>query len=446
MLSGMRDDPPHTPVPLAVRSVHFAHPGSDLAIVMREPATDAPLGERPEWIAGARDEPAAYVQGSRPTVSVVFAAAPGTATLETTIGAVGGASGPGITPRPVALTFDGAGESAPVLFELDAPLPGRVGSTRLAWAWFLRGPWGEAPIGATEHLVHLTWRPPLAAAPWAQPVYGTYPAPSPKVAVDNWTYAPMVAWTSEWASGAGSELEICESIARCVARSGLAYYVFAWDVRTMLLQGGGMCGGWYKLFQGLAAAQGVPVQRRSYSVDWRSLTPTEAMWCAIVVEAPGINRAEPVEGASAFHDADHGYRGIVPIEDVTRRRYRFWGEPGGIHDGHCINFLEADGRWHLYDVCFLDRGIPLDRFELPPVDHRRIEVGQMGTFRSAYLDRAVAWMLGSLEADGRFYQSIHGTCPGNAPASTPCPPTNGLSVRTETIPDEGPGITFLWGP
>jgi hypothetical protein len=55
-------------------------------------------------------------------------------------------------------------------------------------------------------------------------------------------------------------------------------------------------------------------------------------------------------------------------------------------------------------------------------------------------------MLGSLEADGRFYQSIHGACPGNAPASTPCPPTNGLSVRTATIPDEGPGITFLWGP
>src|SRR5690606_5750444 len=188
-------------------------------------------------------------------------------------------------------------------FELSAPLPDRVGSVRLAWAWMLRGPWGEAPLGTTGHLVHLTWRTPLPAAPWAEPVYGSYPAPSPEVAVDNWTYAKLVEWTCEWAAGAGSELEICEAIARNVSRSGLAYYVSAWDVRTMLLQGGGMCGGWYKLFQGLAAAQGVPVHRRSYSVDWRALAPTEAMWCAIVVEAPGINRTEPVEGASAFHDA-----------------------------------------------------------------------------------------------------------------------------------------------
>jgi hypothetical protein len=446
MLSGMSDDPGAPPVSIAVRSVHFAHPGSQDAIVMRDPATDAPLGERPEWIAGVRNEPAAYVRACRPTVSVVFAAAPGTAALDATIGAVGEGSGPGITPRPVSLAFDAAGESPPVLFELAAPLADQVGSTRLAWAWFLRGPSGEVPIGATDHLVHTTWRAPLAAAPWATPVYGSYPAPSPNVAVDNWAYAPMVAWTSGWAAGAGSPKEVCDAIAGNVARSGLAYYVSAWDVRTMLLQGGGMCGGWYKMFQGLAAAQGVPVLRRSYSVDWRCLTPTEAMWCAIVVSAPGINRAEPVEAPSAFHDADHGYRGTVPIEDVTLRRYRFWGEPGGIHDGHCINFLEADGRWYLYDVCFLDHAIALDRFELPPADHSRLEVGQQGTFRSAYLDRAVDFMLGSLEADGRYYESVHGACPGKAPSSTPCPPTNGLSVRTDTIPDEGPGITFLWGP
>jgi hypothetical protein len=200
------------------------------------------------------------------------------------------------------------------------------------------------------------------------------------------------------------------------------------------------------MFQGLAAAQGVAVERRSYSVDWRVLEPTEAMWCAIVVESPGINRTEPVEGASAFHDADHGYRGNVPIEDVTQRRYRFWGEPGGIHDGHCINFLEAEGRWYLYDVSFFDHGIELERFELPPTDHRRIEIGTQGTLRSAYFDQAVSFMLGSLEADGKFFQCMHGAPGPGEPPHKPCPPVNGLSVRTPTIPDGGPGITFLWGP
>jgi hypothetical protein len=97
----------------------------------------------------------------------------------------------------------------------------------------------------------------------------------------------------------------------------------------------------------------------------------------------------------------------VPIEDIRQRRYRFWGEPGGIHDGHCINFLEAEGRWYLYDVCFFDHGIALERFELPPTDHRRIEIGTQGTLRSAYLDKAVSFML-SLEADGHYFECSHG--------------------------------------
>ena len=243
---------------LSIYSVHFAYPGSADAIVMREPATDAPLGERPEWIAGERNEPAAFVRGSRPTVAVVFAAASGAAQLDATIGASGENSGIGIKPRQVSLRFDAKGLSAPVLFELAAPLPDQIGTSHLKWAWFIRVPSGDVPLGTTEHVVYTTWKAPLGAAKWALPVYGTYPKPSPPVPVKNWTYAPLVAWTCEWAAGADSPKEICDAIIRNASRSGLHYYVSAWDVRTMLLQGGGMCGGWYKMFQGLAAAQGVP--------------------------------------------------------------------------------------------------------------------------------------------------------------------------------------------
>ena len=68
-----------------------------------------------------------------------------------------------------------------------------------------------------------------------------------------------------------------------------------------------------------------------------------------------------------------------------------------------------------------------------------------GTFRSAYLDKAVSFMLGSLEADGHYFECSHGAHQPGEP-SKPLPPVNGLSVRTPTVPDIGPGITFLWGP
>ena len=96
-------------------------------------------------------------------------------------------------------------------------------------------------------------------------------------------------------------------------------------------------------------------------------------------------------------------------------------------------------------MCFFDHGIELERFELPPTDHRRIEVGGQGTFRSAYLDKAVSFMLGSIEADGHYFECSHGAHQPGEP-SKPLPPVNGLSVRTPTVPDIGPGITFLWGP
>jgi hypothetical protein len=235
---------------LSIRSVHFAHPGSRDAIVMREPATDAPLGEEPEWIAGERREPAAYVRGTRPAIAVVFAAAAGSAPLDATIGAAG--EGIGVTPKQVSLRFDAKGVSAPVVFEFSAPLPDQIGTAHLTWAWFIRVPSGMSPRHDRARGVHHL-KAPLAAT-WALPVYGCSSlAPVP---VKNWTYAPLVAWTCEWAAGADTPKAICDAIIANAARAGLHYYVSAWDVRTMLVQGGGMCGGWYKLFQGLAAVQG----------------------------------------------------------------------------------------------------------------------------------------------------------------------------------------------
>jgi hypothetical protein len=70
------------------------------------------------------------------------------------------------------------------------------------------------------------------------------------------------------------------------------------------------------------------------------LEPKESMWCAIVVEAAGINLKEPAEG-EYLPRREPRLRGYVPIEDRTTAAVPVLGEPGGIHDGHCINFLRA---------------------------------------------------------------------------------------------------------
>ncbi|MGH3163748.1 MAG: hypothetical protein ACRDOC_17840, partial [Streptosporangiaceae bacterium] len=76
----------------------------------------------------------------------------------------------------------------------------------------------------------------------------------------------------------------------------------AWDVPSMLATGGGYCGGWYRMFQAMAGAQGVPVKRRAFLVNWQNESRGRQRWCALVVKHPGINRAVPVEGPSTFHD------------------------------------------------------------------------------------------------------------------------------------------------
>ena len=64
----------------------------------------------------------------------------------------------------------------------------------------------------------------------------------------DWVYAPLMRWTSEWASGQDDELAICDAIIKNLPNSGLRYGVWAPDVREMLLNQGAMCFVWYQAF------------------------------------------------------------------------------------------------------------------------------------------------------------------------------------------------------
>jgi hypothetical protein len=409
--------------PFALHSIHFAFPGSP-AIGLKDPDTDDYLGQTPEWcVSTRRNEPAAYLRNTRASIQVVFRGDP-SADGAYAVGADG-------TPfqveeRPVNLVFDPAtGLSNAVVFSIRNRLPNRIGLHQTRFDWFLRSP-ASSPlclsVGSTSHRIGTTWKPmqPRAAD-----------------RLEDWVYKQLVEWTCEWAGGLDDEKAICDAIIGNLPRSGLCYGVDEHYVREMLLGGGGMCGGWYHLFQQMAHCQGVFVHRRCFLVDWREQGNGEVLWCALVIREGGLNQPQPTHAASEFRDNDTTFPITTPIPLATRTeaRYRFWGRPGDYQDGHCINFLEHNGRLYLYDACFCRESVEVD-MPLPPDDFSVLGGTQLSSFKAEYLDRAVAYMLGTLYNGSTLHRSDHTRR------------INGMSVRTDLIPTVvrgDPGLTFSWG-
>ncbi len=323
--------------PFEIHSVHFDFPGGQ-AIRLRDHTTDSVLGLTPEWAADARNELVAYVRGTSPQLQAVFQGTPA-ANGSYSMGAEGTHSD--LAEQQVNLIFDVAtGLSQPVTFSVGDPLPNVIGRHRMAFDWYTLDP--VAPerlhVGNTAHVVCTTWRAMV---------------PIPAQGLSPWAYARLVEWTSEWAAGCDDEKEICDAIINNLALSGLRYGVSERRVREMLIRGGGMCGGWYLMFQHMAHIQGVFVHRRCFLVHWRTIPNGEESWCALVIRTGGLNQPAPTHVASLFRDHDGPFPAApLTLVHCTERRYRFWGSPVGWHDGHCVNFLEHDGRLYLHDACF----------------------------------------------------------------------------------------------
>jgi hypothetical protein len=423
------------PTPFHIHSIAFAYPGNREAIALRSPATDRLLSEHAEWIRQERSAPVAYVRGARPHIRVVCRRVAGPAKLTAVIGASARGKAVGVAERRVRLVFGRNGLSQPVLFRLSRALPKAVGVQRIRWSWIGKVGDVRMPLGESEHEICLAWRRPRAAEAWAG--IGEFKGHP------TWVYAPVMQWTCAWAAGRNDPKAICDAILRRLPASGLSYAKPAWDVRSMLSAGGGYCGGWYRMFQAMAAAQGVAVERRSFLVNWQNERGGRARWCAIVVGKPGINRETVAEAASTFHDVRQRPVKEAPVRSTTVARYRFWGVPEKLGDGHCVNFLRHEGRWYLYDACFLSQPVALPGFSLPRSDTTRaIPLGKLGAFRSRYLDHAVGYMLGSFRKDGRLFRTVHPD-PGD-PRFGKQPVLNGLSIRTPIVPRPGQLISFYW--
>ena len=427
--------------PFQLHSIAFAFPGNRGTIPLRDPRTSRFLGDTPEWNADGRSVAVAFVRGSRPRVRVCFSRQsnnPG-ATGPVAVGARS-RNGPGVAEQPLRLRFDSTGISAPEDFELSSPVHSMVGRIDHELAWYAHDAQGERPLGTTRHEWMRAWNTPIPATVWAslkEPRDG--PVGQPDV---PWVYLPIMQWTCDWGTDCGNERELCDSLLADLPKSGLVYAVPAWNVRDMLLKGGGYCGAFYRMFQALAGAQGVHLERRQMAVDWRLEPRNQARWCAIVVETPGLNRRQPAEGPSTFHDVDRRPVKRSRIEVERMRRYRFWGIPELVGDGHSLNFLQSGGRWYLYDACFQLR-VELSGFKLPPANPKRsIPIEQLGNFKAAYLDKAVNFMLGSLDHRGKLFATKHPD--PEAPGFPGKVTRNGLSVKTSLIAKVGKRITFYW--
>ncbi|QRK09339.1 hypothetical protein JQX13_04105 [Archangium violaceum] len=424
--------------PLQVFSIHFQHPNSQ-AIPLRDPWSELFLGASPEWIIERRNEPAAYVRGTRPTLLVEFFT-DYDCPSEVEVSAYGhwqevaepseslppeeGDGEPLIRPTPLKLDDYRAKMTSPIKLVFARELPDRIGKHSLSLFWFAS--WNEKEagprrvlIGVTTHILCTTWRRMLT---------------NEEEELTDWAYTPLVLWTSEWCAGLDGEKEICDALIKNIPRTNLQYGIPGWSVRYMLLHGGGMCGGWFIMFQHMAHCQGVYVERRCFYTPWKVVSRSQVHWAAMVVTRGGINQPAPSDRAGIY-GLWRDEPALQPVQQelgfipVKARRYCFWGSPDGLSDGHCINFLQVGQRLYLYDSCFHRMGIEV-QMELPPKDLTRLPPEQELAFRDAYLNQTLGFIMGSLIVDGKLY------------VADPARNELGITVPPQLIPE----LDILWGP
>lgn len=161
--------PPIKPAqpPFEVHSIEFNRRQG--AIPIKHHSTDTPV-PAPEFIRGARNEPACYIAGMLPRVKVVLRQLPGFVPGTYTIGATGSLGG--IRYKDVAPSFNANGLSNPIDFEFMWPLYKVVARADVSLNWFARrtpGPSQVAAVGSAVHRIFVLLGNPTA--PWTQPLW-----------------------------------------------------------------------------------------------------------------------------------------------------------------------------------------------------------------------------------------------------------------------------------
>jgi hypothetical protein len=368
------------------------------SIPLKDHQTDMNV-PKPEFIYQTRNEPAAYIKNSVITVKVKFTGMNGITSAK--IKAEGGLGG---LPEQT-VSFSG-GESPVIEFTANNALPNRISVNNISWNWKCKDVNGsgseEVSMGFTSHEIYTT-----NAEPSNPPIYKK----------------PM-KWTCEWATGLSDEKDICDAIISNLWRSGLHYGRRGWTVDQILDNGGGMCGGWYKMFQHMCDAQGVFVHAIFYQLKNDAAPPPEVKWAGIDILDPGLNNLEPTDTHNVWW-VDNVYpkpryfgdtSGADDVEYVSNKKvYRFFA---GVGDGHCVNFLEYGGQIYLYDPSF-GHGPFSNTFTSIPSGDKTGE--DLSDFREHYFNTAVDHLYGYIEYDDGIAEN---------------PPTyKYLDVKTSLVPD-----------
>ncbi len=403
-----------------VDTIWLNYSGSQ-AINLVDSATDVSLGATPEWTSGGRNVPAAYVRNTSSIVLVV------------TFGDIGGGGEIRVSAPSGVLNAYTVVEDTTATFDVGTlSLPDSIGVNLIPLTWEIWVNDGKGD-GSWDFLASMTLT-----------VYTTW-APMVPNADDQLTssvYTELVQWTCTWAAGLNDAKAICDAVISSLPKSGLKYQSGAWDIRTMLLNGGGMCRGWGKMYQYMVHCQGIYVYFRAFLVNWRSLPDQQVQWAAIVCTAGGLNQTAPPVSPEEFNDNDTQFPSdaAVPLATRTEARWSFWGVANRASDGHVVNMLTIGGNLYLYDPSFGTGPFQI-AMPLPPADGTILGGTQLSSFKSVYLNTAIPYMMGSLFNGDTLYTARRGD-PG-----TGDPGDTGITVSTPIIPDVVSGfpeITFYW--
>lgn len=367
---------------IEVRRIKFNWGVGSGAVNLKDHVTNA-LVPVPEWDKTInRSEPAAYTRGTVITIKAQFYKLSSTAPDAVVIWAD---LGQGITLLPQTVNFAGASESAYVDFTTAVPSPNYINKNDFVWQWYYAVPpypgSVQNPMNSHSHTICTTFLASLV----------------------NPAYKEPMLWTSEWAKYWSNEKGICDSIISKLYLSGLKYGIsnpYGDVIDGVLDQGGGMCGSWYQMFAHMAGCQGVFVNQKFYQLKNDAAPSPEVKWYAIVIKDGGLNQPQPTHAAQNFNDVDSVYPNPSQSDITIRNEKRYVFSSG---DGHCINFLDYQGKLYLYDPSF-GKG-PFDNTftALPSGDTTGTA---LTNFRANYHDKAIDYMKGYIKLGDGTHKSL----------------------------------------
>jgi len=365
---------------------------------------ETPL-ETPEFdrVEG-RNNPAAYVKGTRFTVKVKFTSEFVTTALIKATGSFGGFS-------EVQMDFEN-GKSEWILFFLKEALPDYIKKHDVQWEWLYydsnSGNW--VSIGSTSHTIYALNREPFT----------------------DGVYENLTRWTTEWCEQLPVEdqeddKKIANAIIDGFDSDGVIQYGGpGWDTAEILRTGDGMCGGMSLVFYNACATQGVKVIGLYFRLRDTSVQDPQVLWKGIVCQDPGIGRTEPGFGSEEivwkWVNDTYPYPSYYDtwdenddVDSELKRAYIFYK-----FDGHVVNLLDYNGEILLYDLSF-GKGPYLNTFAAIPQQGKHVS-SEIRNFRENYHDIAIDHMNGRI-----YYKDSAGEVVLDGTY---------LNVKTSIIPDE----------